>query len=72
MQSTRNLSACVCARTSAQDKPGFDVEVITIPPFPYLDLVGQALEGSVAQLGAQVCVCVTWGCIPHLREWGRA
>ncbi|KAG1655181.1 hypothetical protein FOA52_004200 [Chlamydomonas sp. UWO 241] len=41
------------ARTSAQDKPGFNMEVIAIPPFPYLDLVSQALTGSVAQLGAQ-------------------
>ena len=37
----------------AQDKPSFDVEVAVIPPAPFLPIVADALEGTVAFLGAQ-------------------
>ena len=40
-----------------QDKPGFDVEVAVIPPFPFLALVSNQLGGTFAKLGAQVSTC---------------
>lgn len=46
-----------------QDKPGFDVEVAVIPPFPYLALVSNQLGGTFAKLGAQVRI--------YRHQWGR-
>lgn len=39
----------------AQDTPGFGVEVLIIPPFPYLHMCADMLlSGTIVKLGAQV------------------
>ena len=55
IKEARELSALVAsaARTLAQDKPGFNVEVTVIPPSPFLSIVADQINGTFAKLGAQ-------------------
>lgn len=41
------------ARTTQQDKKGFDVQVAVIPPFPFLPHVASALYGTFVAVGCQ-------------------
>ena len=63
MQEAKELGALLASsmRTLVQDKPLFDVEVAVIPPTPFLSFVAEALEGTVARLGAQDCHPVAKG-----------
>ncbi|GAX85564.1 hypothetical protein CEUSTIGMA_g12979.t1 [Chlamydomonas eustigma] len=55
IKEAREMAALLASslRTIAQDKPGFDVEVVVIPPSPFLHIVADVLSGTVAKIGAQ-------------------
>ena len=53
MNTTRAAAATLAAAVASRIQPAVGVTVALCPPFPYLEVVGQAISGSSVRLGAQ-------------------